>query len=240
MSTVFVDIGSHFGESIVEVLKPSYSFDRIICLEPSSYAFAKLNAFKDARLEMHNWGAWEANVSGKLFSAGAVGGSLFDDKPQHWIREEIVELRDIREFFDVNFGSADQIYLKLNVEGAEMSILKKLFEKNSINWKVDFLLVSIDMHKVPSLKNRVDEVTKILKKSGVKYEFRKAADPKESIKIWLQDKPIHRKSSLGKWGFYYYNLPIFIIVRLVFRRMLPKKLWLFLALRFGPNRLKKF
>ena len=240
MVKVFVDIGSHIGESIVEILKPKYDFDRVICIEPSSYAFAKLSAYRDTRLELHNWGAWDANVVGTLFSAGAVGGSLFDDKPQHWNREESVELRDIKEFFDENFSFENQIFLKLNVEGAEYSILNRLFEREQLNWKIEHLLLSLDMPKVPRLRDKVDNVTKTLQRSGVRYEYRKASDPSESIAIWLKDKTVIYKCSPQKWVSYFFKLPLYTQARFVFRRVIPKKLWLLLAIKFGPNRLKKF
>jgi len=35
MKKVFLDIGAHLGETLSEIRKEQYGFDRIVCFEPS-------------------------------------------------------------------------------------------------------------------------------------------------------------------------------------------------------------
>ena len=37
MRNIFLDIGSHRGESLEEVLRPIYDIDEVVAIEPSSF-----------------------------------------------------------------------------------------------------------------------------------------------------------------------------------------------------------
>ena len=42
---IFLDIGSHIGQTLQEVTKEKYAFDKIVCFEPSSFCLDKLKKF---------------------------------------------------------------------------------------------------------------------------------------------------------------------------------------------------
>jgi FkbM family methyltransferase len=236
MGKVFVDIGAHFGEGLVEALKPHFDFNKVICIEPSSYACERLRRFGDSRIEIFNWAAWDKPGKSKLFSAGSVGGSLFEDKPQHWNTEEEVELRDILQFFDNSFDNKDEIFLKINAEGSEYVILKRLFANRFSNWKVNSILLSIDLPKIPQLQSKTGELINFLEFSRQRYHFRSHADPSTAINRWLKNEVTTKSVNLFDWYRYFDSLPIFYVVRNLIRPLVPKRLWLSLALSFGPNR----
>jgi hypothetical protein len=94
----FVDLGAHRGEALEEALKPKYRFTSIWAIEPSSLAARELHKFRDPRVTVKNWGAWNINMVAKLHSAGSVGASLFPDKKKHWNLHENIQLKDILLF----------------------------------------------------------------------------------------------------------------------------------------------
>ena len=44
---IFLDIGSHIGQTLHEVTKEKYAFDKIVCFEPSSFCLDKLKKFAE-------------------------------------------------------------------------------------------------------------------------------------------------------------------------------------------------
>ena len=39
---IFLDIGSHVGQTLLEVTKEKYAFDKIVCFEPSRVCLKEL------------------------------------------------------------------------------------------------------------------------------------------------------------------------------------------------------
>ena len=235
---VFVDIGAHFGECLVEVLKPTYHFDKIICIEPSSVAFDRLLRFHDTRIVLGNFGAWNEPGETILYSTGAVGASLYSDKPQIGNLSEKIELRDIKRFLDTQLSQEDQVFCKLNAEGSEYEILKRIFESSINAWKIESILLSLDMSKVPSLRTREEDFLKFLYKRNVNFSLRRKSDPAEAIQDWLESQNVQENTSIREWIKYFFSVPIWLHVRKVTRNFIPRNIWIFLALRFGPNRIR--
>ena len=236
---VFVDVGAHFGESLVEVLKPNYGFNRIICIEPSYIAQKKLAKFKDKRIEIERWGAWDQEEMAVLHSAGSIGASLYSDKPKSSANVEYIRLKSIKKYFDSEFNESHEVFLKVNVEGAEYAILNSLFQKSSPRWRINSVLLSLDIRKVPSLRHYEKELLNMLKKRKITYFHRENADPATSIRIWLKKVGVQEKTShFYPWARYFASVPIWYLIRIAIKNFVPKNLWLFLALKFGPNRIK--
>lgn len=233
---VFIDVGAHFGEVLFEILKPKYGFERVICIEPSKLGEIRLRKFSDKRVEIHNWAAWDSNGEKTLYSAGSVGGSLFEDKPQHWDSSEVVKTRDFKDFFDSNFNESHEIYMKLNIEGAEYFVLRHLFSPPNKSWKIESILLSIDLPKVPSLKSKRNELLDFLEKNQVRFDYRNSSDPAEAAKLWLDSKFSLEKVSPRLWLRYFSQVPKFYVIRKLLRPVFPKRIWLWLAKTFGPNR----
>ena len=77
---IFIDIGSHFGESLEEALRPIYDFDVILAVEPSTYCNTKLYKFKDNRIKFFQFAITDYNSEANLFGSGSIGASLYSDK----------------------------------------------------------------------------------------------------------------------------------------------------------------
>ena len=55
---VFIDLGSNVGQTVKEVMKKKYNFDKIYCFEPSSKCFPSLEklAASDKRITLCKFG----------------------------------------------------------------------------------------------------------------------------------------------------------------------------------------
>ncbi|MEM7287729.1 MAG: FkbM family methyltransferase, partial [Actinomycetota bacterium] len=81
--SVFLDIGAHSGETLVVAQHRRWGFDHVHCFEPASSCVAALRRLvtDDSRVTIHPVALWDRAGELTLHGAGAVGASLFDDKP---------------------------------------------------------------------------------------------------------------------------------------------------------------
>ena len=88
---IFLDIGSHVGETLLEVTKEKYSFDKIVCFEPSRFCFDKLRKFSDHddRISICEFGLSNRNQDAELFQPGSLGGTIFKGETQDLSKEKV-------------------------------------------------------------------------------------------------------------------------------------------------------
>jgi FkbM family methyltransferase len=69
---IFIDIGAHIGQTLHEVSKEKYAFDKIVCFEPSSLCWDELKkiALEDDRIEICEFGLSNKNQDIELFMPG--------------------------------------------------------------------------------------------------------------------------------------------------------------------------
>ena len=236
---VLIDIGAHYGETLDEVLKPQYSFERIICIEPSIIAIKKLEKFRDTRIQIEKWAAWDSDGELVLHSAGSIGGSLFSDKRISSNNYEVIKTFDFKLFFEKTIVPNDQVYIKINVEGAEIKILKRIFECYNKN-QIKSILLSIDAIKIPSLQNEIEDLHALLNKFDFPIRVRQEKDTNLATKLWLIDAScLTRQPTWIERVIYIFKIPRFRVLRKCGKAIIPQKAWLFLANKYGPNRVRK-
>ena len=123
---IFIDIGSHFGESLEEALRPIYDFDLVFSVEPSTYCNTKLNKFKDNRIKFFPIAITDNNGEANLFGSGSIGASLYSDKKNNGKECENVKTMRFSDFINANTKSEDEIYIKINIEGSEITLLEEI------------------------------------------------------------------------------------------------------------------
>jgi len=151
---IFLDIGSHMGETVLEVQQPRYGFDRIICFEPASPCWPALEAIasKDPRVQICKFGLGSADATIALHNPGHEGASIIGgDGPV-----ETVQIVDAANWFRNNLHSTDFIVAKTNCEGAEVAIINRLLDEDLFDWAVTFL-VTFDIRHFP--EHRAEEGT---------------------------------------------------------------------------------
>lgn len=238
MNNLFLDIGAHIGEALEEALRPIYKIDKVYAIEPSQFGLSKLSKFKDNRVKIFPLAFSNYSAFAELFAAGSVGGGLYPDKYRHWDKVEIVQVVKFSEWAQQNLNSSDNIYIKINVEGSEFFILQEILKIHK-KFKIQSILLSIDIDKVPSLHNNIDDLKKLILNFPIKINVRESKQVSFSIRKWFLSLGLaYSTTNLRRMTID--SLRLFLpcdrnLLRLL-KPLFPKKFWVFVALRIGPNR----
>jgi hypothetical protein len=149
---IFLDVGGHLGETLAEVLKPRWAFERIWSFEPATVCLPALTALADERTTIVNAGWWSHDTEMELHDPGSIGASVIPgkaltDRVQH------CQLIDAARWMTENVAGNDVVWLKLNCEASEIEVLDRLLVSGEIH-KVDHLLVHFDIEKVPGIEHQ--------------------------------------------------------------------------------------
>ena len=135
---LFLDVGAHNGETLMSVLDPKYDFDMIYVFEPVKKLHAGLNKIAAGRknITLLQYGLWNENNIQKIYSPGSMAGSVFSahNDVDHNDFEECGFV-NASEWFAQHISAADEVYVKLNCEGAEANILLNLLSSKDIQNK---------------------------------------------------------------------------------------------------------
>lgn len=168
-SDVAIDCGANVGEITQHLCKSGAT---VYAFEPNPYAFKILkDKFSNAQnVYCFEKGVLDRNETRRLYFHEfsdkdevhwSTGSSLLDYKG-NILKEKYVEISviDISEFIR-SLNSRIKL-LKIDVEGVECSIVKKLINTGVIN-KIDYLFVETHDHKIPELKSETDELRQMIK-----------------------------------------------------------------------------
>lgn len=164
---VFLDVGAHEGSTLHAVRDPKYAFDRIYCFEPASACWPALEAVADARVEVCRFGLWKETAERRLYDPGSRGASLFADKFTSEPAGEVCRFVRATDWFRDRLAADDEIYVKLNCEGAECDIVEDLLDSGELT-RVRSVMIDPDVRKVPSLAHREQELRERLAAAGLK------------------------------------------------------------------------
>ena len=193
MRKIFIDVGGSVGQTIKEVLNPTYYFDIIYSLEPQRECYEILrrdfNAYLGERLVVYNFGLADFNGEKNLYGTG-FGASLFFDKKDIDNRQfEQCRFVEASSFFKDHIIKGDLVVMKLNCEGGEIPILRNLIQSGYIH-SLAHILIHFDIGKVPSKiqeeKNIRSELDAVGFKNYVTHrEIRWGFTYAERISSWL-------------------------------------------------------
>ena len=122
--------------------------------------------FPDKKIQLENKGIWIHDRGIDIYIKGNTGSSVLKDKKSGEPGGKIfVPTTDIKVFLS-NFNKEDtQLYVSMNIEGAEFEILEYMFEEKifeNINIKEFYL----DNHT--NIKNREKELKDKIKNNNIK------------------------------------------------------------------------
>ena len=172
---IAIDCGANVGK-ITRLLARQAA--TIYAFEPNPYAFRVLqDNFKDApNVHCLQKGVLDCNGVMPLYlheNAGtdqvywSTGSSLFAGKENVMQDHAIdVEVIDLAEF--IQSLHARVKILKIDVEGAECRILRKLIHENVIGL-VEHIFVETHDHKIPALKKDTDELRHYIRKNRLRH-----------------------------------------------------------------------
>lgn len=172
---IAIDCGANVGK-ITEYLARNGS--TVYAFEPNKDAFRELTSRFRNNVKVHciNKGVSTRNGTGKLFLHKNAA-----ENPVHWstgssiIQEkgnvdpntyEEIELVDLAEF--IRTLNRKVKLLKIDIEGAECDLLKKMILDNTIAL-AEHIFVETHDHKIPELKQATDEIRKLIRSRNIKH-----------------------------------------------------------------------
>lgn len=193
---VFLDAGGHDGETLMVVQQPRWGFDRIWTFEPTSACVARLEALADERTEVVAAGLWSCDALMDIHDPGTLHASV-DATASRFGDVESCRFIDAATWMGEHVTAHDEVWMKINVEAAEIAVLDRLLESGEIA-TVDHLVVHFDAEKV-GRSDEADEMRRRLDAAGVPYSD--AADVMFGRTV--EDKTIcwltHTRG--GRWSF---------------------------------------
>jgi FkbM family methyltransferase len=154
MKKIFFDVGAATGMSI-EFFKKNYSkadeFE-IYSFEPFPENLKELRKIPD--IHVIPCAAWSSDTEIELFIGKAKSGTMYSDKTTGKVDPNnsiIVQGIDFAKFVKEVANEDDELWLKMNAEGAEYEIIPHLHRKGMIDW---FNRTYIRWHstKIPSVE----------------------------------------------------------------------------------------
>lgn len=167
---IFLDVGAHFGETLNIALEVKYGFDKLYCFEPVRECCEEIKKIKDKRVTLCEYGLWNENCTKTIYNPGSKGASLFRDKFRHEVSLTDIKLMSASGWFSQNLDGSDDIYLKINCEGAECVILDDLISSGEYE-KIKVLMVDFDVRKIPSQQHLMSEMKAKLNKLSIPKIF---------------------------------------------------------------------
>ena len=171
---VAIDCGANVGDITWHL---SRSGATVYAFEPNPFAFRILNRRLSNRHNVHciQKGVFHQNGTQKLYLhqlseedevKWSTGSSLLDSKG-NVLKDKFVEVPviDLNEFI-MSLNSRVKV-LKMDVEGVECSIIKKLVTTGVIE-RVDYLFVETHDHKITELKSETEELREIVRAMNLK------------------------------------------------------------------------
>lgn len=206
MRRIFIDVGGFDGESARAALDPRFEFDAVISFEPVSDCARNIAAnVQDHRLTVINAGLFDRTVSLPLGNPGDLGGSVYSSDKN----AEVCDFIRASDWFSENIAENDQVWLKLNCEGAELNILNDLLDSGEAR-KIHEALIDLDAARFPTLHQQAQALLTRLKTAPFNYSF-----PPEvqygsvtnygGIRQWLG---ISGAASGSRFASAVYNLPL--------------------------------
>lgn len=151
MRKVLLDVGAHVGQTLTAALR--WNFDRIVCFEPAAANCEHLREIADKRTCVEPIGLWNETAAKQLYDTGSQGASLWK-RPKRSTESERCLFVRASDWFGANLKPDDQVWMKLNAEGAEIDILTDLLDSGMFE-RVNYLLVMWDAHKIPAVAPRL-------------------------------------------------------------------------------------
>jgi len=207
MKKIFLDCGSHDGCSVrkfLDIIEDAEEYE-IHSFEPNPN-LEKYHPVGHATF--HKKAVWIEEGEISFYNHGATGGSsILEEKHQRNIRktsgrpqwlkhfglpEEIkVKAIDISNWISSNFNKDDYIVVKMDIEGAEYEILKKMLVENTMDYINEFW---VEWHFTyqPKYSSLAANLAKLITQRGIKLVDWDAMHPPYLLETNCSESPEFR------------------------------------------------
>lgn len=163
---VFIDAGAHFGE-VSRMFQKKHPDYKIYMFEPNP----NINFVLPKNAILYNKAVWVEDVEKKFYISTkdkcSEGCSLIKEKQSGSLDKEnpiTVKCIDFNDWIITTFWRTDKIILKMDIEGAEYTVLPHMIDGGSINF-IDKLYIEwhkkIDTYNISQHNNLLEKLYKI-------------------------------------------------------------------------------
>jgi FkbM family methyltransferase len=201
---VFIDCGTHDGQSLDEAIKPEYGFARIYGFEPMPNQYAHLlEKYDDDRMTFFNHGLLDHTGTENIYGSNDIcEASLYPTKRD--VNPGVVTpcaMVEASEWFRQYIRAEDQTILKLNCEGAEIPVLNNLIDSGEI-WKIDHIMLDFDCRYIAGNQHLEQEMLDRLASIGFNRYTLADDDPSrthlQKMAHWLPVVASHQPDPEGR------------------------------------------
>lgn len=158
---IFLDIGSHNGQTLEEVTDPKYGFDLICAFEPMPEQYMILGERFGLlpNVELCNFGLSDRTERMPVYGANTIcEASVYATKAD--VDSSVVTECDFMEatrFFRGRVPKDETVIVKMNCEGSEVPILNNLMDSGEI-WKITAMTFDLDILRCAGHEHEADEL----------------------------------------------------------------------------------
>jgi hypothetical protein len=158
---IFLDVGGHHGETVSAVVDRQWGFDAIWTFEPVSSCVRRLAHLAGPRVTVVPAGWWSEELELDVHDPGELWATVEPDGARSSSVERC-RFVDASRWVADNIRADDLVWLKLNIEAAEVQVLHKLIDTGEI-FKFDHVVVHFDAEKLghhedsAALRRRLDD-----------------------------------------------------------------------------------
>lgn len=167
---VIIDCGSHFGQSVI-YFKMMYPKAKIICFEPDDHTFSILKDNIESNgiqnIELHNKAVADYDGEISFYNiedniSSVVMSTVKDRVPDG--KKNTVEATRLSNFIN---GTID--FLKMDIEGAELSVLKELIKSDKLR-HVKQMVIEYH-HHIKKHDDNFSHTLELLEDAGFGYQI---------------------------------------------------------------------
>lgn len=163
MSTAFVDLGAHNGQTIIKALHQFPQCEHYYAVEPLGYLITEARrklpegaetkvSFCQCAVDALPAGEESSEVTLYEDLAGSrQGSSLLIDKQLNKRKESKITCLDVNFYFSTIVGRNCSLILKIDIEGKEYDVLDRLLSTGFLTERVDKLFVEWHWYKTRSI-----------------------------------------------------------------------------------------
>lgn len=163
---IFVDVGSHIGQTLEEVVKPRWGFDKILALEPMKNEFNEIvkRFSHDKRVEFFNFGLLDHEGEEILYGDNThMEASIYaEHKMANPEFTSVCSFVSATSFLKEHTEPEDSVVMKLNCEGSEVIILNDLLRSGHIH-SLRNIMIDFDVRKCAGHEHEEAQVLRAMK-----------------------------------------------------------------------------
>ena len=190
---IFIDVGTHDGQTLEEVTKEKYGFDFILGFEPMIEQYKNVSEKFSENKKVKIFNIALSNKTAESFIYGDnknMGSSLLPNKKDiDNSVKQICKTFRVSHFFNTCILESDTVFMKLNCEGSEIDILNDLIDTKEI-FKIHNVMIDFDIRKCEGMEGMEGMV--IEKKKKIQFKGYSLCDDvmignthQERIANWL-------------------------------------------------------